>query len=572
MRSWRSLASLVLVFSIGCNSGTEPTPSSRPGFSHTGTPDISGSIFLGSDDQNICSVFSPETPLFIRAFTTDLGSTGSSVAICPANDFSMPVEPGTYLVRVSLPTDQLLGLLPRRWLEPVPVTVDADDVIKDIRVQDGSQLLGRATVDGVPAPGVSLTAFYADLPGFAGNFGASGLDGTWDDGTGRSAMILQNDLDYVFSGCEGLPVPGIKSITGFPVGPVQFPSGTDRVNCEFTSGDALQYTHQGTRLKLSSFPGDIGGMSVPLLFPDVGFGYSAQFPLPAGQPPRAGPDLSNRQLFRGGLVLGIGPDVALGGTELEGFVACSVSPCRAFGFDGEAAVIERSGGRKDITWTYSDAGSQRPLGLRVIQLSFDGQNGRDYVLYGFRIFNQGTRPVTFTPGMFLDFDVDPEFFSNVGYTALDGRLMVTTGAGEGGPHLGGFVVQSKPVRGNYFFDSNLFLSESKVVAALRGETRKPTVPDPTDVRQLQGGNTVKLKPGKSTDFWMAIVAGGSRAEIIASARAALADAKARGKNKDTFSAPSGHRKALARSRGAALSKSGALRTKKLCKAGCEPDR
>jgi hypothetical protein len=562
MRSWRSLAVLVLASSIGCNSGTEPT-SSQPSFSHEGMPDITGNIFLGSGDQSICSVFSPDSPFLIRAFSTDFTVTGSALASCPANDYVMPVEPGSYLVRLSLPPDQPLGLLPRRWLDPVPVVVEADNVVRDIHVENGTPLGGRATVDGEPAEGVSLTASYVSLEGFAGNFGVSGPDGTWDDGLGRSAFILQNDLEYVFSGCEAAPVPGIKSVTGFPAGPVLFPS-TSRVDCEFTSGDALRYTHKATRLKLTSFPGDIGGGSVPFLFPELGYGYSAQFPLPPDQSPHAGPAPINRELYRGGLVLSVGADMVLSGTELEGYVLCSVSPCRAFGFDGKARVVEH-GGKREITWTYSDAESQRPQGLRVVQRSFDGGNGHDYVLYGFQITNGGTAPVTFTPGLFLDFDVSPDFFSNITYTELNGQLAVTTNPEET-LHFGSLIIGGASAPATYFFGSDGFVLESDIAAALRGEISSPEQPFPNDMRQIQGGAAITLKRGRSADFWVAIVAGESRAEIIANAEAALADGNARLGNKDSFTAAGAAELVPTR-----LPAQHGSAGKKLCKRGCVPD-
>jgi hypothetical protein len=562
MRSWRSLTPLVLASAVGCNSGTEPTPP-PPSFSHEGMPDITGSIFLGSGDQSICSVFSGDTPFLVRAFSTDFTLSGSAVSSCPANDYVMPVEPGSFLVRLSLPPDQPLGLLPRRWLDPVPVVVEADNVVRDIHVENGTPLGGRATVDGQPAQGVSLTASYVSLEGFAGNFGVSGPDGTWDDGLGRSAFVLQNDMEYVFSGCEAAPVPGIKSVTGFPPGPVLFPS-TSRVDCEFTSGDALKYTHKATRLKLTSFPGDIGGGSVPFLFPELGYGYSAQFPLPLGQSPQAGPAPINRQLFRGGLVLAIGADRVLSGTELEGYVMCSVSPCRAFGFDGKARVVER-GGKREITWTYSDAGSQRPQGLRVVQRSFDGGNGHDYVLYGFQITNGGTAPVTFTPGLFLDFDVSPEFFSNIAYTELNGQLAVTTNPEES-LHFGSLVVSGASTPAPYFFSSDLLVPESDIAAALRGEISSPEQLFPTDMRQIQGGTAITLKRGKSAEFWVAIVAGESRAEIMANAEAAKADGNARLGNKNSFTAALAAELVQTR-----LPAHDGRAGSKLCKRGCLPD-
>jgi hypothetical protein len=410
---------------------------------------------------------------------------------------------------------------------------------------------------------VSLTAFYANLPGFAGNFGASGPDGTWDDGLGRSAMILQNDLEYTFSGCDALPVPGIRSITGFPGGPVRFPSGLNRVDCEFTSGEALQYTHQRTRLKLSSFPGDIGGLSVPLLFPDIGFGYSAQFPLSVGQPPLAGPNPMNRQLFRGGLVLAVAPDVALAGTELEGYFFCSVSPCRAFGFDGQSSVTQRNDGGKDITWTYTDAASQRPQGLHIVQRSFEGTQGGDYVLYAFRISNQGKSDLTFTPGLFLDFDVSPDFSTNNGYTELGGQLMVTT-AGNEARHLGSVIINNPSGGRNYFFQPAI--SEGEAVAGLNGGLRNSAI-EFSDVSTLHGGRTVTLKRKRSTDFWVAIVAGESRAQIIANARAAIADATARQRSGNAFAANGALTKLKT---GGAVERS--AKPQPLCKTGCQQDR
>jgi hypothetical protein len=569
MRCWRSLAGLVLVSTLGCSPGTEPNGSSRSiAFSHEGLADISGSIFLGAGDQSICSVLSEDAPLFLFGLSLDPSLGGSSFTSCPTNSYTMSVEPGSYFVRVSLPSDQPLGMLPRRWIEPTPVTVDQEDVVKDIHVENGSAVEGRATVDGAPAEGVSLVAMYADFAGFAGNFGSSRADGTWDDGLGRSAMILQNDLDYVFSGCDAAPIPGIKTVSGVPNGVVRFPTGTNRVDCDFISGTGLRYTHQATRLKLSSYAGDIGGVSVPLLLPEVGYGYSAQFPLPPGEAPKAGPASLNRQLFRGGLVLGMGTDMALAGTELEGYVMCSVSPCRSFGFNARARVVRR-GAAKEITWTYDDAGSQRPQGLRVVQRSFDGAPGRDYVLYGFRITNGGSAPVTFTPGLFLDFDVSPDASSNIGYTELDGRLMVTTNPEDEGLHFGSVILGSSPATTSYIFDPALFLSEADVVAALRGELSSSDLPFPTDVRYLHGGSAVTLKRGKSTDFWVAIVAGESRAEIIANAQAALADGN-RGGSGDALAVSAGDWESVQAISAGVAGRS--HRGTKLCKSGCEGDR
>jgi hypothetical protein len=505
-----------------CSADRTTAPAGRPAFAEDGTWLISGAIFRGTGTRSVCRDFPAGTVLEPRA----IGADGNffdpaELPFCPDNQYSISVSPGSYLIRVVLPANQDLGQLPVRWLEPEAVLVDQSDMTKDVHVRNGSPLEGGATLDGAPVAGVDFQVLYADAPQFGATFGTSGPSGDWVENFGRSPTILQNNLNYLFTGCLG-PFAGTKTAEGFPAGPVHFPA-TNRLDCSLKTGDALQFTHRATRLKLTALPGDIGGMSDPVIFPKVGFGYSAQFPLRAGAAPHAGPDLLNRQLFRSGLVLGITPDVVLSGTELAGFVACLDPTCRALGFDGKAKV-RRIGAAREITWEYSDAGATHPRGIQVIQRSFDGRNGADYVLFRFRISNVGARPLSFTPGVFFDFDVSPEWFSNIGYTALGGRLMVTTGQGDTGRHFGTVILEPPPVDRTYFFDG--FLSQAEFVQALRGDVTNPTI-GPGDVHGVHGGVPVRLRPGRSSEFWVAVVAGDTRAQIIANARTALEDAQAR---------------------------------------------
>jgi hypothetical protein len=380
---------------------------------------------------------------------------------------------------------------------------------------------------------------------------------------------LQRGLPYIFSGCITLPAAGIRDARITPEGPVLFPTEANEVNCEYTKGDALRFTHRLNRLKLTSFPGDIGGMSTPTIFPNVGFGYSAQFPLPPKKPPMAGPQLENRQIFTGGLVLAIAPDIALSGVELGGYVSCAVFPCRALGFDGRATITPLLDGRREITWAYTDAGSQRPRGLRIRQRSFDARSQADYVLYIFRIANQGTAPITITPGLFIDFDLH-DIANNTGYTELNGRLMVTTGPGGAGNHLGSVILTTPVAGSNYFLSlSGGAIPEADVVAALRGRLRNPVSPDPSDISLLHGGTTVTLRPGTSTDVWAAIVAGDNRSQVVAHARAAITDAKARRAAGDPFATPastSGWE--TFQSTGPSEMRAASEVSRKLCKVGC----
>jgi hypothetical protein len=559
-------SSLVILGALcsACSPDRTTFPSGQPAFSEDAARLISGSIFQGTGTRSICNGLASGSVLEPRAIGTDGNFFDPEfLTFCPENQFSISVSPGSYLVRVILPADQNLGQRPVRWLEPGAVIVDQSDVTKDIHVRNGSPLQGAATLDGAPVGGVDLQVLYADAPSFGATFGSSGPSGDWAENFGRSPMILQNNLDYLFIGCLG-PFAGTKAVEGFPAGPIHFPA-TDRVDCTLTTGDALQFTHRATRLKLTSLPGDIGGMSDPVIFPEVGFGYSAQFPLAAGAAPHAGPDLVNRQLFRGGLVLGIAPDVTISGTELAGYVACLESTCRALGFNGMAKV-RRSGVAREITWEYSDASSAHPRGIQVIQRSFDGRNGADYVLFRFRISNGGTRPLSFTPGVFFDFDVSPELFSNIGYTALGGRLMVTTGQGDMGRHFGTVILEPPPTSRNYFFDG--FISQEELVHGLRGDITNPVI-GPSDVHGVHGGVPVRLTVGRSSEFWVAVVAGDTRAQIIANARTALEDAQERRAGPALVSSRDELQAIPANARARA---GGALRGGRICKAECGPSR
>jgi hypothetical protein len=163
---------------------------------------------------------------------------------------------------------------------------------------------------------------------------------------------------------------------------------------------------------------------------------------------------------------------------------------------------------------------------------------------------------------FLDFDVSPDFFNNVAYTELNGRLAVTTTLDEA-LHFGSIVVSGSGALPSYFFSSDWLIPESEVVAGLRGEISSPEMPFPTDLRLLQGATEVTLTPDGSTDLWVAIVAGESRAEIVANAQAALADGNARRTLKDSFT-PAGS--AISVSSSAASLRRG--NAKKICKRDC----
>ena len=232
MGSWRSLVPIILAAVVGCGPDSNPTAADGPAFSHTGIPDINGVIFSGAGRRNLCSLFQNDPQLFVRASTFDGGVVNAGIAACPDNGFTIPVDPGSYFLRVSLPLDQPRGRLPLRWLDTTPVNVEAADAFREIRVRDGVPLGGGARVDGVPTTGVIVTALYqSPLAGAAGQ-GISSANGTWDDAFQGGPLFLQGNVSLGFSGCVATPVPGIRQIDVTPGGSVVFPTEANALNCD----------------------------------------------------------------------------------------------------------------------------------------------------------------------------------------------------------------------------------------------------------------------------------------------------------------------------------------------------
>jgi hypothetical protein len=148
--------------------------------------------------------------------------------------------------------------------------------------------------------------------------------------------------------------------------------------------------------------------------------------------------------------------------------------------------------------------------------------------------------------------------------------MITTSQGDVGAHFGHVIVSGPRVPRTYFFTGNQFPQESEFVAAIRGELSNGAVSDPSDVRGVQGGNTVKLGRGKTTDLWVAVVAGDNRPQTVANAQAAIADATARIQRGNTLSASAGGMTRV-RSMGGQAQSSQLRPSGPICKAGCGLD-
>jgi hypothetical protein len=269
-------------------------------------------------------------------------------------------------------------------------------------------------------------------------------------------------------------------------------------------------------------PGEIGGMSEDFVH-DLGWGWGAQFPVARGQSPSHKEWHSH--IWQGGLLIGIAPSRVISGVSMLGQTDCGVT-CRDMGLDGQVRVRSGPEQGKEVTWRYSDARSPDGIGLRVVQQSFDGRPPADYVLFRYGITNGGRSRVVFHAGFFGDWDVGDNAEDDVGFTEMAGRLMYQTNASDAepkDPYIGTLLAGDAPVTGNFFFTKYSLLSLPEQVDALAGRALQPRSDLAGDNRYIHGAGPFTLGQGESTELWVALVAGETRDQLLASAKAADRD-------------------------------------------------
>lgn len=511
------------VLLVAACAGREDTSPVAPSFDVASTTHtISGQV-LGPDGMSICNTLPGDVTVdVIDPVSGFFTSQGGLCTAATGNGYSILVPAGTYRVRARGPFAPFnIGQLPFRWLEPGDVVVGGGDVTKDIQWLNGTPLGGGVMLDGAPITDVAFDLVYdfqSPSQLFRAAFGISGADGHWKDQfVDRSPMTVQEGVRYRTVGCAAL---GARMTSLLPSA-FLFPTDASAVNCTLVTGASTTFSHTLTRLVVTPMTGDIGGQS-PELVDQYGLGWGVQFPVtPPAAPRHAAVSLS--RLFRGGLVVGIAPDVVLAGFDyFDG--DCGAS-CRDFGLDGTVTVKDKGSAGKRVTWHYSDATSLEHVGLQVVQHSFDGQPPNDYVLLQFIFTNTSTSTLTFHAGFYGDWDLwdDNDARNDVGFTDLGRKLMYVTNSGSVGVHVGTMLLGDFPISGTYFVGTGSHLSLTDQVNALRGAITQTSL-GPTDIRYFHSVGPITLKPSKKTvEIWIAIVAGENKAQLLANAAAAQAD-------------------------------------------------
>jgi hypothetical protein len=487
----------------------------------TGGPyTISGSV-LGPDASSICDFVPSGAAVRVQALdpVNPPLVAGTQNVTCPTNSYSLTVPAGTYRLQAGMPVDPGIGNLPFRYLEPGDVVVSGD-LGRDITVENGTALGGTVTLDGSPLAGVGLTLSYDFPQPRAAAFGITGSDGGWrETSPERSHLLLQGGVRYTASlDCGN--VPGTRlPLVGPPQGSFLFPTEVSAINCTLVTAPAVAYTHDRTRLVVTSMPASIGG-GEPSLFEQYGRGWGVQFPVNPSQGPVHIPTDASH-LFNGGLLIGLAPNVVLSGTDLNQEMECGAT-CRDLGQGASGHITSPSKKGKTIKWTYSDEMSGDGVGLKVVQESFDGDPPADYVILEYTITNQSKSTRTFYAGFWGDWDVSKTVLEDIGFTELDGRLMYMMGDGIS---VGTLLLGDAPVSGNFFYNrttTTIPIPLIDQVRALRGDLRRNGI-GPGDNRVIHAMGPITLKHNKKAEVRFAIVAGESRAELLANAEAAAAD-------------------------------------------------
>jgi hypothetical protein len=508
----------------GCTAAERPAPAG-PTFDVVSDPVVSGSV-LGPDG-NICNSLPDGGSIQILAIDVVQPGGGGALAgsqfvTCPQNSFTFSLPPSAYLLRARLPVSgAIAGGFPRHSYTLSPIEVSDGDVSRDIIVAPGTPLGGGVTVNGQPFPDIGLTLVHGDATGFLVASAAS-ADGGWAENIGRPQTILQNGLRVQPNAlCDLL---GTRLLTPFSFAPFVFPDEKNSVSCDFVDAPATEFSHTRTRLVVTPGPGDVGAgqMALP---EELGEGWGVQFPVNPGEKPTIG-FITVSQLFMGGLVVGLRPDRVLSANELAGYFPCG-PVCRDFGADARLQYHSSPSFGTKVTWRYSDASSSEGVGLKVVQKSYDGIPPADYVLFRFTLTNSAAEPLTFYPGFFADWDIDDDFFDDVGTTELDGRLMYMTNEG-GGVAAGSLIVSDAPVSGNAFFTfdfetNDAPTSTSEFVDALAGDFGNPSAPQFGDKWYVHAIGPISLAPAASAQMWIAIVAGENVDQLRSNAAAAAAD-------------------------------------------------
>jgi hypothetical protein len=522
-KAWTSIAGLALVLTACSEQSSDPLSAVGPRSElHLGVPEVTGDL-LGPDGTAICNFVPEGTQITLRAIEVNsLAFGGVADLICPESTYAMPLAAGSYLLRAQFVSTDGIGSFPWRTLTSSPITVDVEDVTQDIRIDLGTALGGRATLDDRPVPGVAFGVVYQSLPGFGAALGVSGADGGWTDFFGRTPIVLQDQLDYAFAtGCNALL--GTVVVQDFPVGPFRFPGDIDAVNCALRSGATEPLTHNFNAVVVTAMPGDLGGLS-PDVDPRFGQGFGVQFPAVPGAAPAHRP-LSESQWFRGGLMVDLESGAILTGFDPAGELECGAS-CRDLGRDGKLSVRRSPGQGKTVTWRYSDAPSAEGVGLQVVQQSYDAPAGRAYVLFRFKVKNTSAKAQTLSLGVFADWDVDATIGDDVGFVEHGGRLLSQSNADGPTTRLGTLVVGDAAPTPGLFFSTPFVPSLSDQAAALAGSLSQPPA-GPADYRYIQSIAPLELRRGHSTEFWVAIVAGADASEFARTADAAFQDIQSR---------------------------------------------
>ena len=515
MQRWSALVLVPALILAGCSEVvTEPDAPAEPQLDHHGGPFIGGQVY-GPNGVNICTLFAGDADsLRVSLYAeSNHAFAGGAWVSCPDGKYTINVNaPGTYRImfrptnaqatNIKMPDVAILG------------TVQLDGyVARDLYVPAGEAPYGRMTLGGAPI-GLAYADLYMrarpDMRVFAKTIFTNG-DGRWVD-QNNEPLVLQRGMAYELN-CSGYHgTTGTEIIPAWNA-PQVFPSEFLTMKCAHQDGGrATNWTHMGSAMVLSMYPGIFGEHARPTDWTWPGTGWGGQFTEGGG----AYRETILSDLFGGTFIISDGTRMIMEIPATDYGMVCDDYCGSEFVSTSNVAVANGVDDDRVVEWTYEATSGP----FRVQQTSYDGVGG-DYVLIRYLVRNIGAGSQTINMGWLMDWDVESNFsFSNAGATTRERRLAYTYHPGAG--IYAGTLIIRKAAAGAYHWNNFPALTVAQQVDIMQGDLVQESVATSGDVRYFHSASAVTLAPSQATVLWSAVVAGGSLAEMEANADAAEA--------------------------------------------------
>lgn len=502
MRRHPSRFPLVLCLSLAACVEAEPPLELAPGFDEHTYGELRVHL-RAPGGGSACAGLPDGTEFGVGMADASSSSSYSSFSvICPDNVAVFNAEFGH---EYELFVETTYADVPWAGLTVLPDTiVISSDTAIALRLAYGREVGGRAFLNGEPIDGrymMQLDAASRFLTSISTGSAHSDAAEGWLDQRGGTPFLAQPNVAY-YRICQADLGMRIGSAPD-PTVAAYFPTDFRKVDCRFRTSNAARFTHASTDLQITAAAGQI--------YPwhgddEQGYGFPVTYPT------------------GGALAWGhsmIEESMLVWGEELSGSIRSAWDRSSAVGcFSSDPMdcpfIVQTSGPRVDadaggrvVRFMMTDSGVVS-RSMTVAQSSRDGAYG-DYVLYKFMFTNNGPSQ-TIYPAWYTEWAIGGEDASNRANTSLRGRLLYAT---DGTHWLGTYMMRADV--------SAIYAAECCGMGGPEADgefARDVLTGDIVSTRtewhegvSTTHGVELTIPSGQTRSFWMAVVAGGSLAEL-----------------------------------------------------------